>query len=412
MRSDKIPKVLQELCGLPLLAYPLRVARAQNPAEIVVVVGFRREAVMEAFRDEHIVWAVQEEQRGTGHAARVGLDAIAAFDGDVLLVNGDLPHLQAATVAEFVAAHASSGADGTIMVCHKTDPTGYGRIIRDETGRAYDVIEERDATPEIRAMREINVGLYIYKARALRDALRAVKPHNVQGEHYLTDAFPILVRSGGKGETFPLRDEREIEQISSRADLARSSRWLYDAACRRFMAAGVTIVSPETTFIDQDVEIGEDTVILPFCVIHRGVKIGKRCEVGPFSQLRPGTVLEDGAEVGNFVEVKNSVLGKGTKAKHLSYLGDGQIGSGVNIGAGTIFANYDGKVKNRTIVEAGAFVGSGSILVAPVTVGKGAVTGAGAVVTRGKNVPAGTVVAGVPARPLEKKRTRKEAPSA
>ncbi len=412
MRSEGIPKVLQELCGLPLLAYPLRVARALDPAKVVVVVGFRRESVIDAFRNEDIVWAVQEEQRGTGHAALIALEAIPDFDGDVLIINGDLPHLEVATVKDFVAAHARSGGGGTIMVCMKQDPTGYGRIIRDRDGTACDVVEERDATADIRAVREINVGLYVYDARLLRDILREVKPHNAQGEYYLTDAFPLLVRRGGAAGTFLLAQEREIEQITNRADLARSARLLFDAACARCMARGVTIVSPETTFIEQDVEIGEDSVILPFSVIRRGVRIGRGCEVGPFAHLRPGTVLEDASEVGNFVEVKNSALGKGTKAKHLSYLGDGIIGSDVNIGAGTIFANFDGKTKHTTTVENGAFVGSGSILIAPVTVGRGAVTAAGAVVTKGRNVPPGQVVAGVPARPLEKRQRRRDAPKA
>ena len=401
MQSDALPKVLQEVCGLSLLGYALRVARSLAPVHIVTVVGFRREMITARCAAERdIVWAVQEPQLGTGHAARVGLEALPGFEGDVLILNADLPHLQPATVAALLEDHRRRDAGGTILVCHMTDPTGYGRILRDGGNVPRDVVEERDATPEIRAIREVNAGLYVYRAGILRTLLDRIRPDNAQGEYYLTDAFRLLAAGGGAAGTFVLEDETEIQQISTRGDLAQSARRIFLDTAAWHMARGVTIVSPETTFIDQEVAIGPDTVILPFCVIRRGVRIGARCEVGPFTHLRSGAVLEDGAEVGNFTEMKNAVLGVGSKAKHLSYIGDGRIGAGVNIGAGTVFANYDGKKKHMTVVEDGAFVGSGSILVAPVRVGARAVTGAGAVVTRGRDVAPGQVVAGVPARPL------------
>ncbi len=400
MLSQAVPKVLQPLCGMPLLEYTRRAASHISAEAPVIVIGFGRELVRETYKEHAVTWAVQEEQLGTGHAALVGLEALGDLSGDVLILNGDLPHLTQETLAGLVEHHKKTGADGTILVARKNDPTGYGRIIRDQSGKPVNVIEEKDAAEKTKRIKEINAGVYIYHAGVLDALLRRIQPDNAQHELYLTDAFVYLVRDGGKGETFMLENEQEIEQITTRADIARSSRWIYQANAARHMEGGVTVISPETTFIDNDVQIGRDTVILPFCVIRNGVTIGKHCEIGPFTHLREGTVLKDGAEVGNFTEAKNTVLGSHSKAKHLSYLGDGIIGNKVNIGAGTIFANYDGKTKKKTIVEDNAFVGSGSILVAPVSIGKKATTGAGAVVTKHHDVLPEDVVVGVPAKPL------------
>jgi bifunctional UDP-N-acetylglucosamine pyrophosphorylase/glucosamine-1-phosphate N-acetyltransferase len=404
MQSEAVPKVLQDLCGWPLLRYTLHAARSVEPSHLVVVVGFGRDQVLAAFDGEEVLWAVQEEQLGTAHAAGVGLAALPDFAGSVVILNGDLPHLRSETVRALVEKHRRTGSDATILVCEKTDPTGYGRIIRDEAGRAKDIVEEGDASDAIRALKHVNAGVYAFKAPVLRELLKEIRPDNSQGEHYMPDAFVLLARHGGRAETFLLEDEREIEQVTDRIDLAASARRVYAEIARGHMARGVTIVSPEHTFIDQGVDIGHDTLILPFTVIRRGVRIGRGCEVGPFSHLRPGTVLEDGAEVGNFTELKATVLGENSKAKHLSYLGNGLVGAAVNIGAGTIFANYDGKTKETTRVHDGAFVGSGSILVAPVSVGENAVTGAGAVVTKRHDVMPGEVVVGVPARPIGTKK--------
>lgn len=408
MLCQAVPKVLQDLCGWPLLRYSVAAARALGPENMVVVVGFGREKVMDAFDGEGITWAVQEEQLGTAHAARVGLAAVPDFSGDVVILNADLPHLRAETVRSLLEAHVRSGAGGTILVCRKSDPKGYGRIIRGPDGRPVRIVEERDASPEVKRIPEVNVGVYAFRAQDLRAILERIRPDNVQKEYYMTDAFGLLVGGRGKAELFLVEDESEIEQVTDRADLARSARRIYLEIALHHMKRGVTIIAPEHTFIDQDVEIGQDTTILPFCVIRRGVRIGRGCEVGPFTHLRPKVVLEDGAEVGNFTELKATVLGKNSKAKHLSYLGDGIVGPNVNIGAGTIFANYDGRTKETTQVHEGAFVGSGTILVAPVTVGKGAVTGAGAVVTKRRDVAPGQVVVGVPARPLVKEEPKEE----
>ena len=408
MLSEAIPKVLQELCGWPLLKYAIRCARAVNPDRLLVVVGFGREKVQAAFPDPSIEWVVQEEQLGTGHAAGCAAEALGDFPGDLLVLNGDLPHLRAKTVQGLVNTHRELKAEVTVLTCCKSDPTGFGRIIKDSSGRLINIIEEKDAPEDVKKIKEVNAGAYVFKVAVLKEAVQAIKPDNVQGEYYITDAVVVAAARGYKVATFLLEDEREIEQVSDRADLARSARRIYNEIAQEHMRRGVTIVSPDTTFIGQDVRIGPDTVIYPFCVIAPGVRIGKGCKVGPFTHLRSGTVLADGAEVGNFTEVKATFMGEKSKAKHLSYLGDGHIGPNVNIGAGTIFANYDGKKKERTFIEEGAFIGCGTILIAPVSVGKGAVTGAGAVVTKNHDVPPGQTVVGVPARPIKKEKNRDE----
>lgn len=405
MLSEAVPKVLQAICGEPMLSYTLETTRSLNPSHVVGVIGFGREQVKSTFSSEDIIWAVQEEQLGTAHATQIGIDALPDKTGDTIILNGDLPHLTHETLKGIIELHRESGADGTILTCRKTDPTGYGRIIRNDQNRPINIVEEKDAAPQIKVINEINAGVYVYKTKVLDKLLKKIEPKNKQHEYYLTDAFVILMKNGGHGETYLLRDEQEIQQITNRSDLARASKRVFLETTEKHMSQGVTIVSPETTFIDKSVVIGQDTVILPFCVIKKNVRIGKQCEVGPFTHLREGSVLQDGAEVGNFTELKNTVLGSHSKAKHLSYLGDGIVGERVNIGAGTILANYDGKAKHKTHIEDNAFIGSGSILIAPLTVGQGAVTGAGAVVPKHHDVQAESVVLGVPARPMQGDKT-------
>lgn len=400
MRSD-LPKVLHRMMGAPLLEYILDNVAAAGCRPVVAVVGHRRDLVEAKFRGLEVTWANQAEQKGTGHAASVGLDAVKDFDGDVLILNGDLPLLEIETLKGIVAQHQKAGAQATILTCEMEQPYGYGRVLRDQkTGAFRGICEEKDADERTRAIREANVGTYVFQSRIFREAYRRTRPENRQGEYYLTDVVVEAAKSGGRVETFPVADGPQIAQINSRRDLAEVSALVRQRILNQYMEAGVTIEDPASTYIEKGVSIGRDARILPFTYIERGVEIAERAEVGPFVHLRPGTILEEGASIGNFVEIKASRIGRNAKARHLSYIGDATIGEEVNIGAGTIFANYDGKRKSATVVKRGAFIGSGTILVAPVTVGEEAVTGAGAVVTRNHDVADRDVVVGVPARSL------------
>lgn len=404
MKSD-VPKVLHRVCGVPMLRYVLETAAGLDP--IRVMVGYGREKVEAQFADVKADWIYQAEQLGTGHAAMTAAAHYRGFRGDVVILPGDVPLLTADTVRALIEAHRSRKAACTVLTAEVEDATGYGRIVRDRRGAMLAIVEHRDATKAQRRINEINSGIMVFDGPTLFETVKELKQNNAQGEYYLTDAIGILKRRRRKTAALKVADPREILGINSRAQLAEAGRIMRMRILERFMAEGVTIVDPENTYIERDVEIGGDTVVLPYTVIGTGVKVGRHCEVGPFTHLRAGTVLEDGAEVGNFTEVKMGLIGRGTKAKHLSYLGDVKIGSGVNIGAGTIVANYDGRKKHLTVIKDDAFIGSGSVLVAPVTVGKGATTGAGAVVTRNHDVPDGAVVVGVPARPLKKKQKRR-----
>jgi bifunctional UDP-N-acetylglucosamine pyrophosphorylase/glucosamine-1-phosphate N-acetyltransferase len=401
MKSD-IPKVLHKVCGAPMLQYALEAARGAGLGQIRVIIGHGSDRVKEYFSAWDIDWVEQAEQLGTGHAVMTAAPMYEGFRGDVVILYGDVPLLRAETVAALVETHRRAKAVCTALTAEVEDPAGYGRIVRNKSGALTAIVEHRDATKAQLKIREINSGIMAFDGPTLFDTIRRVKNDNAQGEYYLTDVVEILSRKRAKIATFTVGDFREILGINSRAQLAELGRVMRMRIIERLMAEGVTIVDPENTYIERDVEIGRDTVILPYTVIGTGVRIGKGCEVGPFTHLRVGTVMEDGSEVGNFTEVKKGRIGKRTKAKHLSYLGDVEIGADANIGAGTIVANYDGKKKHQTIIGDGAFVGSGSVLVAPVRIGKGATTGAGAVVTRGHDVPDGAVVVGVPARPLKK----------
>jgi bifunctional UDP-N-acetylglucosamine pyrophosphorylase/glucosamine-1-phosphate N-acetyltransferase len=400
MKSDRA-KVLHKILGKPILDYVLRSLRDAGVTQSVLVVGHQAEEVKKAVPGA--LYAEQKEQKGTGHAVQQAEAALAGFAGDVFVVAGDAPLIQGRTLVRMLDEHRLNKRSATFLSACLEDPSGYGRVVREKaTSKFLRLVEDLDATPEEKNIAEVNSGAYVFKAPDLFEALREVKPDNKKGELYLTDALKVLLSKGKTVDAVRSQQPAEIYGINSRRDLVAATNFLRWKVLEQHMDAGVTIVDPSTTFIEEDVEIGPDTVIEPFTVIRRDVKIGRGCEVGPFTQLRPGTVLEDGAEVGNFVEVKKSRIGRHSKAKHLSYLGDATLGANVNIGAGTITANYDGKNKHATVIEDGAQTGSNTVLVAPVKLGKGAKTGAGAVVVRGE-VPPGAVVAGVPAKAIRPK---------
>ena len=401
MKSDR-PKVLHKVLGTPMVRLALRALREAGADPVIVVVGYQAEAVQAALAGEPAVFVTQAQRKGTGHAVQLCEKAARAVRGPLVVMCGDTPLVTIPTLQALVAAHRKAAAAATLLTVRVGDPAGYGRIVRGPGGALRAIVEEADATPEQRLIDEINPAIYAFDPAALFTALRRVRPDNRKGEYYLTDVVRILIAGGADVKAVPAKDPAEVLGVNSRRDLATATEVLRRREVARHLDAGVTVVDPAATYIEAGVEIGADTVIFPFTVIRSGVRIGRHCEVGPFAQLRDGTVLEDGAEVGNFVEVKKSVLGPHTKAKHLSYLGDARIGARVNIGAGTITANYDGTAKHPTVIEDGASTGSGTVLVAPVTMGRGARTGAGAIVTARRDIPAGATAVGVPARVLER----------
>jgi len=401
MKSER-PKVLHEVLGRPVLDFVLRNLRQAGVEDILVVVGHHADRVRAAAPDCRFV--EQKEQRGTGHALQQVEPELKGWKGDLFVVAGDAPLVGPDTFTRLLEDHRAHGRDATFLSACLEDPTGYGRVVRDpESGKFLRLVEEVDATPKEKNIPESNSGEYVFACPAVFEALREVRPDNKKGELYLTDALGLLVGKGRPVDALRSLNPNEIYGINSRRDLVAATNFIRWKILEYHMDHGVSVVDPSTTFIEEDVTIGQDSVIQPFTVIRRGVVIGKNCEVGPFAQLRAGTVLEDHAEIGNFVEVKKSRIGRHSKAKHLSYLGDATLGANVNIGAGTITANYDGVNKHPTVVEDGVHIGSNTVLVAPVRVGRGSRTGAGAVVLGG-DIPPGTTVVGVPARPVRKRR--------
>ncbi len=424
-----MPKVLLPLCGAPLLEYALDAASALRPEHIVVVLHHGMEQIQEAmaarFADAGCILVDQGEPRGTGHAAQRALAALdehvgGPFQGDIVVSYGDMPLITPATLADLVQClhvpheqahsgngHPHIGAVASVLTCDSLPSDGYGRILRDGEGRFLGIREEKDCSPEELEIDEVNTGFYAFQGRALRECLPKLRSDNKQGEYYLTDVLGLLAEAGEDLETVLTFDPDETIGINNLAQLSEARWVMQERILLEHMDRGVIIEDPATTVIERDVEIGAETKILPFTVIRNGVRIGSHCEVGPFTHLRVGATLEDAAEVGNFVEMKKSTLGAGSKAKHLTYLGDTVIGQRANIGAGTITANYDGTNKHKTVIADGAFIGSGTIVVAPRRVGEAATTGAGAVVT--KDVPDGEVHLGVPAR-LHRKKTPDKPP--
>ena len=421
--KSRLPKVLHPLAGKPLVEHVLKSAEAISPSTITLIVGHAGEAVRTSIGNRpNLDFVVQEPQLGTAHALQQAETRLAGREGTVVLLSGDVPLLTSATLRRLIETHQGSHAAATVVTAIVERPYGYGRIVRTK-GRIARIVEERDASPEVRQVREINGGIYAFDLPPLFDALRGIASQNAQGEYYLTDLIAIYRRRKLPVETLVVDNPAEIRGINSRTELAEVSRIVRQTKNEELMAAGVTIIDPATTYIDADVEVGADTVIHPGVSIEGQSRIGAACEiqshvrivgseiadrsiihnfclitgsriaegasVGPFAHLRPETVLGEGARIGNFVELKKTTLGPGSKANHLAYLGDATIGARVNVGAGTITCNYDGTHKHPTVIEDGAFIGSDTQLIAPVRVGRGAYVAAGSSIT--EDVPAGAL---------------------
>ncbi|HXQ70153.1 MAG TPA: bifunctional UDP-N-acetylglucosamine diphosphorylase/glucosamine-1-phosphate N-acetyltransferase GlmU [Pyrinomonadaceae bacterium] len=438
--KSKRAKVLHEIGGRPLIAHVVRTAQSLDPKMILVIVGHQAEEVEQAVLaevGELASFAIQAKQRGTGDAVESARRQLEDSGSLVLLLSGDVPLIRAETLRKLVEQHRATDAACTILAVRLENPTGYGRIIRDEHGQFEKIVEQKDASEEERKVREINSGIYCFESKDLFEALKRIEPKNQQGEYYLTDVAEIILKTGRKVEVFVHTDARELSGINTRAELAEFENLIRRNAVRRLMLdAGVAFIDPSHAYISPEAEIGCDTVIYPNvaiegntvvgenCVIRSGARISNsklgdnvtvkdhsiiidsevasNCSVGPFAHLRMNAVLEEKATVGNFVEVKKSRLKRGVKAMHLTYLGDATIGERTNIGAGTVTCNYDGTHKHETIIEDDVKIGSDTMLVAPVRVGSRSVTGAGSVVT--KDVPPDSLVAGVPAEVKKKLR--------
>nr|WP_242952058.1 bifunctional UDP-N-acetylglucosamine diphosphorylase/glucosamine-1-phosphate N-acetyltransferase GlmU [Carboxydocella thermautotrophica] len=416
--KSRLPKVLHPVGGQPMVSHVMAACRTAGAQPVVLVIGHGAEQVQATLGPEQ-VYVEQKEQLGTGHAVMQAETVLRDFEGDILVVCGDTPLLRGETLAALAQYHRQQEAVATVLTMTMANPTGYGRIIRDEQGQVAAIVEEKDATPEQKAIREVNSGTYCFQAQALFAALQQITPNNAQGEYYLTDVLAIFRQQGQKVAAWQLSDDTEVMGINDRVALAEANRLFRERINRQQMLAGVTILDPATTYIEAEVKIGADTVIYPnthltgkttigagcqigpdtkimdsqigdgveiqFSVVLQA-EIGNDCTIGPFAYLRPGTHLAAGVKVGDFVEIKNAVIGQGSKVPHLSYIGDAEIGSGVNIGAGTITCNYDGYKKSKTIIGDGAFIGSNSNLVAPVTIGAGSLVAAGSTIV--KDVPA------------------------
>lgn len=438
MKSQKA-KVLHELGGRPIINRVVEKALALDPRKVFVVVGHQAEAVDAAVRsgvktDDLVEFILQREQRGTGDAVMSARDALAGADSVLLILSGDVPLVREETLRKLLDHHNDSGATCSLLTVKLENPSGYGRIVRDDQSRFSRIVEQKDANADEKLIREINSGIYCFDTAKLFEALSQVKPTNQQQEYYLTDAPAILLAAGEKIEIFLTHDQREVSGINSRAELAEFENLLRRNTIRSLMLSGVTFIDPARAYISDVAQVGADCVIHPDvtiegasvigenCIVHSGSRISNsqignnvtikdhcviidstiesNCSVGPFAHLRMGAHLEEGSAVGNFVEVKKSRLGRKSKSMHLTYLGDATIGSGTNIGAGTVTCNYDGKRKHPTTIGNNVKIGSDTMLVAPVTVGDGAVSAAGAVII--EDVPENTLVAGVPAKVKKK----------
>jgi bifunctional UDP-N-acetylglucosamine pyrophosphorylase / glucosamine-1-phosphate N-acetyltransferase len=421
--KSRLPKVLHPIAGVTLIEWVLRAAAALGPATTTLVVGHEADLVKAHLAARADVgFALQDPQLGTGHALLQAEPHLAGRHGTVVLLSGDVPLMRGETLRALVDAHLAAEAAATVATAVVERPYGYGRVVRKD-GQIVRIVEQRDASPGEQDIKEINSGVYALELAPLFDALRGIASQNAQGEYYLPDLVGIYRRQRRAVEAYIIEDSREMRGINSRSELAEVSAIVRQQKNEELMAAGVTLIDPSTTYVDADVVVGQDTVIHPGVTLEGATRIGAACElhsgtrivnstledhvtvlnhcvitgatiaahasVGPFAHLRPDTAIGEGARVGNFVELKKTTLGAGAKANHLSYLGDATIGDRVNVGAGTITCNYDGQRKHQTVIEEGAFIGSDSTLVAPVTIGAGAYVAAASSITA--DVPPGAL---------------------
>jgi len=386
MKSD-LPKVLHPIYDTPLLGYVINALNNTGLVdENIVIVGHGAEEVekfVSSYTD-NAQCVLQSPQRGTGDAVSKSSDILKDFDGTVLVICGDTPLVQTETIKDFVLKHQQSGAALTLMSAVFDNPTNYGRIVRNADGTLKCITEEKDATPEIKAIKEINAGIYCLDKKLIFPLFSKLQCNNAQGEYYLTDIVATASAEGLKTDAYILADNEEIYGINSKANLAAATKILNKRTNAKLLAEGVSIVDPDTAYISPETVIGADTVILPNVYITGKNTIGKNCKIGPFAHIRGGAEIGDNVRIGNFVEIKKSKIKSNTNVSHLSYIGDSELGEHVNIGAGTITANYDPvlKVKTRTIIEDGANTGSNSVLVAPVTMHKNSMCAAGSVITK------------------------------
>jgi bifunctional UDP-N-acetylglucosamine pyrophosphorylase / glucosamine-1-phosphate N-acetyltransferase len=426
--KSKHPKVLHEVGGMPLLAHVIRAAQQVVPArDVYAIIGHEADRVRQAVADSGVNFVLQQPQQGTGHALAVSRDALAGYD-HVIVLSGDAPLITAQTIQNLRDFHLAKKAAMTLLAADMENPTGYGRVVRAKpaSDEVNCIVEEKSANSAQRKIREINSGFYVFDTKLLFANIEKLRTDNPHQEFYLTDMAGIFTKAKEEVVAFKTLDASEILGSNTRAEMAELDMRVRVAKCRQLMAEGVTIFYPQTCVIDSGVQVGADTTIEPFVeilgktrigsdcrirsytVIHNseigdgvlvrpgsvldGAQVGNNAVIGPYSHLRPGSEIGDGAHVGNFVETKKVKLGKGSKANHLTYLGDAEIGENVNVGAGTITCNYDGVNKHRTVIEEGAFIGSDATLVAPVRIGRGAYVGAASCIT--DDVPAESLALG------------------
>ena len=450
MKSDT-PKVLHPVAGRPMLFYPVQVIKNLGLKKAIIIVGHKAEKVMEILDSElrtpnsELKFVKQEPQLGTGHAVLCAENVLKAWKGDILILSGDVPLITKQTILGLLDLHAKKKAAISFISTVIADPSGYGRVLRDENNSVKRIVEDKDSSIEEKAINEINTGIYCINAQFLFSGLKNIKRENAQGEYYLPDLIEMAAKAKQKVACLTHIDPAEVMGINNRIELAQANGVMRERINNELMLSGVSLIDPETTYIHYGVKIGKDTTIYPNVFLEGNTNIGKGClieqgcmiqnshigdgskiksnsviesseiggqvSIGPFARIRPDSTIGDGARIGNFVEVKKSRIGRGTKANHLSYLGDAIIGKDVNIGAGTITCNYDGVKKHQTIIEDGAFIGSDTQLIAPVKVGKNAYIGSGSTIT--KNVPPGSLaLSRIEQRVVEgwalKRRKRKE----